>query len=303
MNGLRFDVGFEADHYLTFSNGNHTFGSPAITRWTLSAYYAELAEGAAGDKSEVGFQYRAFGEESGFTQGTPIDQLNNGCSGPADMSCSPPEHEFAEPVDTVNDPSNIRNHRDFVNEIGLAMAINNSNTVGVSSGSGAATGNPQSVLTGIEFSLPLSVLGNPLGDIKIAAFINSGGHNFVSNQFAGVGVLRGNLGDPAAINLATISGDQFVTVPHAMLAGDYNDDGLVDSADYVVWRKYVGTNNTLPNNPTPGPIDDTEYQHWLENFGRSESGTGGSNVPEPTSAALTLMILFALCNPRSRLWL
>jgi hypothetical protein len=303
MNGLRFDTGFEADHYLTFSNGNHTFGNPAITRWTLSAYYAELANGAAGDKSEVGFQYRASGVEPGLAQGEPIDQLNNGCSGPGDTSCSPPEHEFAEPIDTVNDPTNTRNHRDFTNDIGLLMAINNSNTGGVNGGSGAATGNPQSVMTGIEFSLPLSVLGSPPGDIKITAFINSGGHNFVSNQFAGVGVLRGNLGDNLpGINLATIAGDQFVTIPHAALAGDYNDDGTVDAADYVVWRKNVGTNNTLPNNPAPGPIDETEYQSWLENFGRSASGAGGSNVPEPTSVVPTLLSLFALFNPRSRRW-
>jgi hypothetical protein len=284
MNGLRFDAGFEADHYLTFSNGNHTYGNPAITRWTLSAYYAELANGAAGDKSEVGFQYRASGVEPGLAQGTPIDQLNNGCSGPGDASCSPPEHEFAESVDTVNDPTNSRNHRDFVNDIGLQMAINNSNTAGVNGGSGAASGNPQSVLTGIEFSLPLSVLGYPTGDIKIAAFINSGAHNFVSNQFAGVGVLQGNLGGSiSSINLATIAGNQFVTVPHTGLPGDYNLDGIVDAADFVVWRKGPGAG--VP----PG-----DYTTWSMHFGESaDIGSGGASplppaVPEPASAALVI---------------
>jgi hypothetical protein len=275
MNGLRFDAGFEADHYLTFSNGNHTFGNPAITRWTLSAYYSELTDGSAGDKSEVGFQYRASGVEPGLAQGEPIDQLNNGCAGPA-ASCSPVEHEFAEPVDTVNDPTNSKNHRDFVNDIGLLMAINNSNTAGVNAGTGAATGNPQTVLTGIEFSVPLSVLGDPEGAIKIVAFINSGDHGFVSNQFAGVGVLRANFGNNiAAINLATIAGNQYVTVPNDTLTGDYNDDGVVDAADYVVWRKTNGSNAVA-------------YDRWKQNFGRTANESGGSNVPEPGGILLVL---------------
>ena len=280
MNGLRFDAGFEADHYLTFSNGTHAFGSPQISRWTLSAYYADLANGATGDKSEVGFQYRASGVEPGLAQGDPIDQANNGCTGPVDTNCIPPEHEFAEPIDTVNDPSNTRGHRDFLNDIGLGMAINNSNTAGVNAGTGAETGNPEVVMTGIEFSLPLSLLGHPLDDIKITAFINSGGHTNVSNQFSGVGVLRGNLGDNLPmINLATIAGDQFVTV--ANTAGDYNFDGVVDAADYVVWRRGAGTSLTPAH-----------YDAWRANFGAMGDGANGASlpstmVPEP----FTLMLV------------
>ena len=48
--------------------------------------------------------------------------------GPTDTNCMPPEHEFAEPIDTVNDPNNDRGHRDFLNDVGLLMAIDNSNT-------------------------------------------------------------------------------------------------------------------------------------------------------------------------------
>jgi hypothetical protein len=301
MSGLRFDADFQADRYLTFSNGVHAFGDPGFSSWTLSAYYADLANGAAGDKSEVGFQYRAFGVEPGLEQGEPIDQLNNGCLGPSDTNCSPPEHEFAEPIDTVNDPSNTRGHRDFLNDIGLRMAINNSNTAGVNAGTGAATGNPQNVVTGIEFSLPLSVLGNPLGDIKLTAFINSGPHNYVSNQFSGVGILRSNLGDNLpGINLAAIAGNQYVTVPHTGLPGDFNYDGVVDAADYVVWRKGLASTFTA-----------SDYDVWRTHFGET-GGAGGASlsraaVPEPLSAALFLTgaILILVCQnpPRMRsLW-
>jgi hypothetical protein len=37
-------------------------------------------------------------------------------------------------------------------------------------------------------------------------------------------------------------------VPNPGLAGDFNSNGVVDAADFPVWRKNVGTNNPLPNN-------------------------------------------------------
>jgi hypothetical protein len=76
-----------------------------------------------------------------------------------------------------------------------------------------------------------------------------------------------------------------------ILVGDYNDDGIVDAADYVVWRKYEGTSNTLPNDPEGGTIGQNQYTNWRENFG--EGGGGGSGgiggVPEPTSLLLAVV--------------
>jgi len=54
--------------------------------------------------------------------------------------------------------------------------------------------------------------------------------------------------------------------------GDYNEDGTVDAADYVAWRK------------TPADFggDPGGYTTWRENFG--EGGAGGSGaVPEPVT--------------------
>ena len=246
-------------------------------------------KGVTGRKSEVGFQWNPYGVEPGLAQGEPIDQLNNGCTGPTDTNCMPPEHEFAEPIDTVNDPNNVAGHRDFLNDVGLLMAIDNSNTAGVNAGTGAATGTPQNVVTGIEFSLPLATLGHPLGPIKIAAFINSGSHNFVSNQFAGTGVVRGNLGGSlSSINLATIAGDQFVTVPYVGLAGDYNGNGTVDAVDYTVWRDGFDAFYELD-----------DYDVWREHYGDMlEVGAGSIAVPEPMGIVLvaTAMVMCALAR-------
>jgi hypothetical protein len=282
FNGLRFDNGFEADHFLAFSNGNHTFGA-GINIWTLTSYYADLTQGTTGNKSEIGFQRNAHGLEPGLGVGEPIDQLNNGCTGPSDTACNPPEHEFAEPVDTVNDPTNSRGHRDFVNDIGLLMAINNSNTGGVNSGSGAATGNPASVLTGIEFSVPLSVLGDLASEIKIAAFIGNGGYTHVSNQFAGVGVLQANLGGPGSINLANIAGNQYVAV--AVPSGDFDSDGDVDGRDFLTWQRNNGSAS--------------ELAIWQQQYGSSGPLSSASSVPEPTTSTALILLLAAGGSLRS----
>jgi MprA protease rhombosortase-interaction domain-containing protein len=63
---------------------------------------------------------------------------------------------------------------------------------------------------------------------------------------------------------------------NAGLDGDYNEDGKVDAADYVVWRKTDGT--------------PAGYNLWAANFGAMAGSGGGSNVagsvPEPASAVL-----------------
>ena len=224
--------------------------------------------------------------EPGLAQGEPIDQLNNACTGPTQTNCSPFEHELAEPLDPVGDPTNSRNHRNFLNDIALRYAIDNSNTQGVNFGTGAATGNPEAVGTGIEFSIPLSVIGASTDDIRITAFIGNGPHNNVSNQFAGDGILQGNLGgNVGSINLANISGDQFVTVPGG-LPGDFNNNGTVDAADYTVWRDGLG-GEYLPG----------DYDLWAANFDANAS----VSVPEPSSlCVLITAVTLAACGLRAR---
>jgi hypothetical protein len=67
------------------------------------------------------------------------------------------------------------------------------------------------------------------------------------------------------------------------ISGDFNLDGTVDAADYVVWRKTDGA---------PGPYND----EWVPNFGNSSNGSGGGreSVPEPASAGLALLCVFAI---------
>ena len=65
----------------------------------------------------------------------------------------------------------------------------------------------------------------------------------------------------------------------AVPAGDYNDNGIVDAADYTLWRDHLGQTFTLMNeNPaaaTPGVVDAEDYAFWKSHFGQSlGSGSG-----------------------------
>ncbi len=56
--------------------------------------------------------------------------------------------------------------------------------------------------------------------------------------------------------------------------GDFNDDGLVNAADYTVWRDNLGATIALPNDSTGESIVGVEqYNLWRTNFGES----GGTN--------------------------
>jgi T5SS/PEP-CTERM-associated repeat protein len=59
------------------------------------------------------------------------------------------------------------------------------------------------------------------------------------------------------------------------LPGDYTNDGIVDAADYVMWRKLNGGSTPLPNDSTPGSVDDQDHDQWRESFGHT-AGAGVS---------------------------
>jgi serralysin len=71
-----------------------------------------------------------------------------------------------------------------------------------------------------------------------------------------------------------------------MLNGDYNGDGKVDAADYVVWRKN-GINGLQG------------YNDWRANFGSTAPGAV-SAVPEPTTLVGALVPLCLLMCRRRR---
>jgi hypothetical protein len=87
-----------------------------------------------------------------------------------------------------------------------------------------------------------------------------------------------------------------VNTPTGLL-GDYNADGAVDAADYVVWRKNDGTSNPLPNDNGLGtPVGAAHYALWQGSFGASGGGGGFGSVivPEPTTLLLASAVAAAV---------
>ena len=117
---------------------------------------------------------------------------------------------------------------------GIIATIDNRNTAGVTGGDDSDSGS--GVDTGIEFAIPLSVLGASGGEIRVTAFINGSAHDFLSNQVLGPIGGGGNLGEPRVVDFGTIPGPQWVGVPIPApeCPGDLDGDGLVDGADFGV---------------------------------------------------------------------
>jgi hypothetical protein len=97
------------------------------------------------------------------------------------------------------------------NPFGIRVTINNSNTGGVTGGTGL--GNGADVMTGVELAIPLNAIGNPTSSFKVCVFINGLFHDYLSNQvLAGIGG-GGNLGEPRLVNFGNIPGEQYFWVP------------------------------------------------------------------------------------------
>lgn len=102
--------------------------------------------------------------------------------------------------------------------------------------------------------------------------------------------------------------------PYAALlptvAGDYNGNGVVDAADYTMWRDSDGmagiTPGALGDGTTTGDllgvpdgnVDEWDFEFWRANFG-STPGTGsgqlsGTTVPEPASWMMLFVGMVAM---------
>jgi hypothetical protein len=87
--------------------------------------------------------------------------------------------------------------------------------------------------------------------------------------------------------------------------GDYNHNGVVDAADYTIWRDTLGSTTDLRANgdntgASAGKIDQADYAFWKSHFGNhSGSGSGAAAaVPEPASLLLFLSGTPTLCSRR-----
>jgi hypothetical protein len=88
------------------------------------------------------------------------------------------------------------------------------------------------------------------------------------------------------------------------LAGDYNNNGRVDAADYVVWRETLNrTGAGLPADGNgDGRVDAIDYNMWRQRFARPSGAALGAvlNVPEPGTSLIVIAVAGLLMNHLSR---
>jgi T5SS/PEP-CTERM-associated repeat protein len=88
------------------------------------------------------------------------------------------------------------------------------------------------------------------------------------------------------------------------LAGDYNASGMVDAADYVVWRKLLNQAGTglVPDGDDNNMVNDADYQIWRTNFGASidAAAAGAAAIPEPAAAWLACVGAAAISLKRGK---
>jgi hypothetical protein len=112
----------------------------------------------------------------------------------------------------------------------------------------------------------------------------------------------GTLAEGAAVTLGTATyhityqggtGNNDVMLIGASVGvpGDYNNNGVVDAGDYVLWRKGGPLANEVDN---PGVVNNQDYTEWRARFGNPNPGSGSSlgvaSVPEPATIVLVALI-------------
>ena len=78
----------------------------------------------------------------------------------------------------------------------------------------------------------------------------------------------------------------------APVPGDFNRDGIVNTADYSVWRDSMGQSGAglAADANADGHVDDGDYGIWRANFGKSSAtATASVLVPEPGSILLCVL--------------
>lgn len=162
-------------------------------------------------------------------------------------------------------------------------------------------------LEGAEFTRRLN-LGNGIYAIEFdhGTYTNLVLWSEVGNRLVNIAAVNGQVGitevsgrktygETVNGQFAITAGDLPVILSFALeLPGDFNMDGVVNAADYTVWRDMFGKTGVglAADGNNDGKIDQGDYDVWRGNFG-TIAGEGAAayssvdnNVPEPASCSL-----------------
>ena len=114
-----------------------------------------------------------------------------------------------------------------------------------------------------------------------------------------------SFGEDAHGNLyiVDLGGGIYRIVTDALVAGDFNADGVVNESDYLVWRDSFGDTGSSPADANGDlVVNAADYTVWRDNLGvTAQSAASSSNaVPEPGALALLVFAAFAMTPPTPR---
>jgi hypothetical protein len=159
------------------------------------------------------------------------------------------------------------------------------------------TGGSPAIL--LDFDTPGNLSNGPYWALRwkgdhvaaLASYLNQNGFNGNGQILVQANPAYFNLND-LTVGATSVNGVQYSFIGFVALAGDFNNDGRIDAADYVTWRKGLGTTYTQ-----------SDYDVWRAHFGQttvSISGAAASAVvPESTTLAL-LTLSAAVCALQRR---
>jgi hypothetical protein len=93
------------------------------------------------------------------------------------------------------------------------------------------------------------------------------------------------------------------SITAAGLTGDYNDDDVVDGADYTVWRNAFGGpgGGLAADGNMNNQIDTGDYTVWRRHYGDSiDNGTATGAISAPEPGGIVLLLLLAGVRLRRR---
>ncbi|MCS7300384.1 MAG: hypothetical protein NZ556_02340 [Fimbriimonadales bacterium] len=181
---------------------------------------------------------------------------------------------------------------------GVKAGFDNSNVQGVTDNP-SNVGNPATAVNGLEVAIPLSVLGNPTGPIRLFVILTGGADlgdpcrgTYLSNQsLPALNVANPSIQyrnpewarcpsppfDPPdffPFNFQSLSGTHFVTIQPCPSGpdGDVDGNGCVDDADLLIVLFNFGNAGGQGDVNRDGVVDDADLLIVLFNFGAGCSG-------------------------------
>ena len=92
----------------------------------------------------------------------------------------------------------------------------------------------------------------------------------------------------------------FVAGEVALLQGDANGDGVGGFGDYVNWQHAFGTHLSAADFDHSGTVDSGDYIVWSKYLGSGTRATANASAPEPATLLQIILVaaILSICRRR-----